>query len=139
MHAQGVVERAWQNGYLQTLSGRRRWLPDIKSTSWEKRGHDERVAVNGTVSGSAADCVKGAQVQLLSDLREEGLSQHCRMMVQVCLGRGGKGWAGRTCQNGGSKAEPTVTGCEDMHTTATHISCVCWLFVLATVFLPQCV
>lgn len=91
---QGVVERARQHGYLQTISGRRRWLPHISSPNWEKRGHNERVAVNGTVQGSAADLVKGAMVQLLSDLREQGLSQHCKMMVQVGRLDGGQGKGG---------------------------------------------
>lgn len=80
---QTVLERARQNGYLQTMSGRRRYLLNINSTNYQKRSHDERVTINGTVQGSAADLVKGAMVQLLSDLREEGLSEHCRMMVQV--------------------------------------------------------
>jgi DNA polymerase-1 len=81
---QAVIERVRETGYLQTMSGRRRWLPHINSRDWNKRGHAERVAVNGTVQGSAADLVKGAMVQLLADLRQEGLSQHCKMMVQVC-------------------------------------------------------
>jgi hypothetical protein len=81
---QTVVERVRETGYLQIMSGRRRWLPHINSRDWNKRGHAERVAVNGTVQGSAADLVKGAMVQLLAELRQEGLSQHCRMMVQVC-------------------------------------------------------
>lgn len=42
-------------------------------------------AEGGTVQGSAADFMKGATVQLLADLRTEGLGQHCRMVVQVCI------------------------------------------------------
>jgi DNA polymerase-1 len=68
------------------MSGRRRWLPHINSKDWSKRGKAERVAVNGVVQGSAADLVKGAMVQLVSELRAAGLSSHCRLMVQVgCL------------------------------------------------------
>lgn len=44
-------EHARNNGFLQTMSGRRRWLPEINTSNWEKRGHAERVAVNGTVQG----------------------------------------------------------------------------------------
>jgi DNA polymerase I-like protein with 3'-5' exonuclease and polymerase domains len=68
------------------MSGRRRWLPHINSTDWNKRGKAERVAVNGVVQGSAADLVKGAMVQLASQLRQAGLSSHCRLMVQVGWG-----------------------------------------------------
>lgn len=80
---QEVKARARSRGYLQTLSGRRRWLPGISSANYEARGHAERVAVNSTCQGSAADIVKGAMVQLLADLRAAGLSRHCRMLVQV--------------------------------------------------------
>jgi DNA polymerase-1 len=78
-----VVARARACGYLQTLSGRRRWLPHINSPDWEKRGHAERVAVNNTCQGSAADIVKGAMVQLSAALWAAGLSAHCRLLVQV--------------------------------------------------------
>jgi hypothetical protein len=49
----------------------------------ELRGHNECAAADGTVQGSAAGLVKWAMVQLRSDLREQGLSQHCKVMVQV--------------------------------------------------------
>jgi len=80
---QAVIAGVREKGYLQTLSGRRRWLPHICSESWGKRSKAERIAINGTCQGSAADLVKGAMVQLLHDLRVQGLTQHCRLVVQV--------------------------------------------------------
>lgn len=80
---QAVIAGVREKGYLQMLSGRRRWLPDICSESWAKRSKAERIAINGTCQGSAADIAKGAMVQLLHDLRVQGLTQHCRLVVQV--------------------------------------------------------
>lgn len=109
---QDVKKRARQDGFLRTMSGRRRLLPNITNKDYEKRGRAERVAINGTVQGSAADLVKGAMVQLLSDLREQGLSQHCRMMVQV--GRCVRGWEGRLCGGGrGPEGESRVLSSGD--------------------------
>jgi hypothetical protein len=127
--AQEVVDRARERGYLQTISGRRRLLPTINSPDWNAQGHAERVAVNGTCQGSAADLVKGAMVQLLSDLRAEGLSNHCRMMVQVgcwrrgllrirlsvapvwcwCGGRGRREGEGLTARHGAACLQPHHT------------------------------
>jgi DNA polymerase theta len=49
------------------------------------RGHAERKATNSVCQGSAADIVKAAMVQLLDELQQEGLAQHCRLLMQVRL------------------------------------------------------
>ena len=51
----GVVEQARQAGYVSTLWGRRRWIPEIKSSNFNTRSFGERVALNAPIQGTAAD------------------------------------------------------------------------------------
>ena len=53
-----------KNGYVQTLSGRRRFLPEIRSTDPKKAAAAKRKATNSTVQGSAADLIKQAMLQI---------------------------------------------------------------------------
>lgn len=74
-----VVSQARSKGYVTTLTGRRRHLPDIKSTDDEKRSRAERQAVNAVVQGSAADICKIAMIDIEKALR----GTDTRMLVQV--------------------------------------------------------
>ena len=74
-----VVSQARAKGYVKTLSGRRRRLPDIRSTDDEKRSRAERQAINAIVQGSAADICKVAMIDIAKAL--EGTDT--RMLVQV--------------------------------------------------------
>jgi DNA polymerase-1 len=74
-----VVSQARAKGYVTTLTGRRRHLPDIKSTDDEKRSRAERQAVNAVVQGSAADICKIAMIDIEKALR----GTDTRMLVQV--------------------------------------------------------
>ncbi|XP_076027231.1 DNA polymerase theta [Genypterus blacodes] len=65
-----TVKKCIKNGYVQTLLGRRRYLPGITHTNTHQRAHAERQAVNTTVQGSAADIVKLATVNIQTRLRE---------------------------------------------------------------------
>ena len=51
------------NGYIKTLIGRRRYLPDITSPNNTVRAHAERIAINAPMQGTAADIIKVAMVQ----------------------------------------------------------------------------
>ena len=55
-----VVERAKADGYVSTLMGRRRWLPELKSSNFNLRSFGERVALNMPIQGTAADLIKKA-------------------------------------------------------------------------------
>lgn len=75
------VEKARENGYVETITGRRRQLPDINSRNPVVRGYAERNAVNSPIQGSAADIIKRAMVAIASEMREKKLKS--RMIMQV--------------------------------------------------------
>ncbi len=76
-----VVEEAKANGYVATLMGRRRWLPELQSSNFNLRSFGERVALNMPIQGTAADIIKLAMVRVHRRLREEGLQ--ARLILQV--------------------------------------------------------
>lgn len=75
------VERARERGWIETLFGRRRYLPDIASRNAVVRGYAERNAVNAPIQGTAADIIKVAMVRIDRRLRQEGLK--AKMLLQV--------------------------------------------------------
>jgi DNA polymerase-1 len=68
-------------GYVSTLFGRRRHLPDINSSNFNLRAFAERTAMNTPVQGTAADVIKKAMIQVHDALMEQGLKS--RMLLQV--------------------------------------------------------
>ena len=68
-----VVEQAKEDGYVSTLFGRRRALPELKSPNFNTRAFGERVALNMPIQGTAADVIKLAMVNVAKRLRAEGL------------------------------------------------------------------
>lgn len=76
-----IVERAKQDGYVSTLMGRRRWLPELKSSNYNLRSFGERVALNMPIQGTAADIIKQAMLAVWRRLRAEGLQG--RLILQV--------------------------------------------------------
>lgn len=74
-------EHARRHGYVATLMGRRRYLPDIDSDHGGRRQLAERVATNTPIQGSAADIIKLAMVNLYRDLEAEGLES--AMVLQI--------------------------------------------------------
>ena len=75
------VEMARRCGYVETLSGRRRYIPEINSKNFNIRSFGERVATNAPVQGSAADIIKIAMIRIDHRLRAEGSG--ARMLLQV--------------------------------------------------------
>ncbi|MCM2321703.1 MAG: DNA polymerase I [Oligoflexia bacterium] len=75
------VAEAGENGYVSTLLGRKRALPDIRSRNGAVRANAERMAMNSPIQGSAADLMKLAMVELDERLREKGLRS--RLIIQV--------------------------------------------------------
>ena len=80
-YQKSVVEEAKQNGYVSTLMGRRRWLPELKSSNFNQRAFGERVALNAPIQGTAADIIKVAMVNVAKALKAEGLE--ARLVLQV--------------------------------------------------------
>jgi len=76
-----TIEGARRRGYVRTLLGRRRYLPDLGSRNRVLRSAAERMAVNTVVQGTAADLIKKAMVEVDAALREAGLRS--QMILQV--------------------------------------------------------
>ncbi len=76
-----VVRQAKEQGYVATLYGRRRWLPELKSANFNLRSFGERVALNMPIQGTAADLIKLAMLRVDEALRQEGLEG--RLVLQV--------------------------------------------------------
>ncbi len=76
-----VVEQGREDGFVSTLYGRRRWLPELKSSSFNTRSFGERVALNMPIQGTAADIIKLAMIRVDARLRAEGLE--ARLVLQV--------------------------------------------------------
>ena len=76
-----TIAGARREGYVQTLRGRRRYLPDINSRNQNIRGNAERQAINMPIQGTAADMIKIAMTRLDGAIREKKLGS--RMLLQV--------------------------------------------------------
>lgn len=74
-------ETARSHGYVETLFGRRRYLPDINSRNATVRGFAERNAINAPIQGTAADIIKVAMIRIARRFREENLKS--KMILQV--------------------------------------------------------
>lgn len=75
------VEHAKENGYVVTLFGRRRPVPELKSSNFMQRNFGERVAMNAPIQGTAADVIKIAMIGVDRELKERGLRS--RLILQV--------------------------------------------------------
>ena len=76
-----TVALAKEKGYVSTLLGRRRYIPDINSRNWNVRGFAERTAINMPIQGTAADIIKLAMIEIHNYLEQERLKS--RMLLQV--------------------------------------------------------
>ena len=75
------IAQAREKGYVTTLYGRRRMLPDINSRNAVVRGFSERNAINAPIQGTAADVIKLAMVRIYERFRQEGIRS--KMILQV--------------------------------------------------------
>lgn len=77
----GLVEQAKNQGYVTTLYGRRRPVPELKSSNFMQRSFGERIAMNSPIQGTAADIMKIAMIRVDRRLHAEGLT--ARIILQV--------------------------------------------------------
>ncbi len=77
----GSIEFARQNGYVETILGRRRYLRDINSANAVVRGFAERNAINAPIQGSAADMIKVAMIRIHDEMKR--LKLRSKMILQV--------------------------------------------------------
>tara|TARA_B100001123_G_scaffold49874_1_gene51263 strand:- start:1283 stop:4159 length:2877 start_codon:yes stop_codon:yes gene_type:complete len=72
---------AQEKGFVETLMGRRRYIPELKSKNWNIRQFGERVAQNTPIQGTAADMTKKAMIDVAKGLHERGMES--RLLIQV--------------------------------------------------------
>ncbi|ALL04171.1 DNA polymerase I [Pedobacter sp. PACM 27299] len=72
---------ARENGFVETILGRRRYLRDINSANQTVRGFAERNAINAPIQGSAADMIKVAMLNIYKDIQDQGLQSKMTMQV----------------------------------------------------------
>ena len=75
------VELARTRGFVETLTGRRRYIPELRSRNWNIRSFGERAATNAPIQGSAADLIKIAMIRIQQDLWERKVP--AKMLLQV--------------------------------------------------------
>lgn len=75
------VEDAKKNGYVTTMFGRRRPVPELSSSNFMQRSFGERVAMNSPIQGTAADIIKIAMIKVWKRLKKEGLKS--KLILQV--------------------------------------------------------
>ncbi len=78
---ESTIEQGTERGYVSTLFGRRRQVPELRARRWELRKQGERFAVNMVIQGTAADIMKVAMVQCDQALTEAGLET--RLVLQI--------------------------------------------------------
>ena len=76
-----TIEQAARDGYVTTLLGRRRPVPEIRASNRQTRSLGERLAVNSVMQGTAADVIKVAMIRIHDRLRAEGRA--ARLVLQV--------------------------------------------------------
>ncbi|HAC14973.1 MAG TPA: DNA polymerase I, partial [Bacteroidetes bacterium] len=76
-----TIEFAREHGYVKTLAGRRRYIPDIKAPNFNIRSFAERTAINMPIQGTAADLIKMAMIKIEDKFTE--LELKSRMLLQV--------------------------------------------------------
>jgi DNA polymerase-1 len=77
----GMIAQARKIGYVETLFGRRRYIPEINDKNFSVKAFGERLAMNSPLQGSAADLIKKAMIDIADTLRAERLTT--RMLLQV--------------------------------------------------------
>ena len=80
-YMKSIVESAREKGFVSTIYGRRRYLPELKSSNFNMRSFGERVALNMPVQGTAADIIKLAMVNVHGRLKLAGLK--ARLILQI--------------------------------------------------------
>jgi DNA polymerase-1 len=80
-YMQATREFAREHGYVETVFGRRLWLPDIKAAGGPRRAGAERAAINAPMQGTAADLVKLAMIAVRNWIQDEGLAT--KLVLQV--------------------------------------------------------
>jgi len=80
-YMEGTRETAKRQGYVETLAGRRLWLPEIRSRNRQRQQAAERAAINAPLQGTAADIIKRAMIDVDAWIQQESVP--ARLVMQV--------------------------------------------------------
>jgi DNA polymerase I len=80
-YMEDTIAFAKEHGYVETLFGRKRFLPDIHSSTPHIRAAAERIAINHPIQGTAADIIKMAMINIAKELSLQ--QDNCRMLLQI--------------------------------------------------------
>ena len=89
-YMENIVETAKKDGYVTTIFGRRRYLPELNAGNFIQRSFGERIAMNTPIQGSAADIIKIAMVNIYRKLKSENLKSklvlqvHDELIIDAC-------------------------------------------------------
>ena len=75
------IEECRDQGYVTTILGRKRFIPDINASNFQVRSFAERTAMNTPIQGSAADLIKLAMIKVYQELKDRGLKS--KLILQV--------------------------------------------------------
>jgi len=87
-----LVSDAKEKGYITTMFGRKRPIPELHSSNFMQRSFGERVAMNSPIQGTAADIIKIAMINVFKALQEKGLKSrlilqvHDELLIETALG-----------------------------------------------------
>jgi len=76
-----IVDSAYKNGYVTTLLGRKRWIPELKNKNYIIRQQGERIALNTPIQGTNADIIKKAMIEIHKYFKNNNLKS--KMTLQV--------------------------------------------------------
>lgn len=80
-YMEDIIEEAKAKGYIDTMFGRRRYIPELKSNNYMVRKFGERIAMNTPIQGTAADIMKIAMIRVYQKLKEENLKS--KIVLQI--------------------------------------------------------
>ncbi len=80
-YLKNTIKKAYEDGYVTTMFGRRRYIPELKAQNHNMRSFGERVAMNSPIQGTAADIIKIAMINVSRRLKESGID--ARLILQV--------------------------------------------------------
>ena len=84
IYMDNIVEQAEEQGYVETLFGRRRYLPELQAKNPMQRSFGQRAAINAPIQGTASDLVKMAMLELYEDYADEMLLQvHDELLFEL--------------------------------------------------------
>ncbi|MDD5101847.1 MAG: DNA polymerase I [Endomicrobiaceae bacterium] len=76
-----IIEEAKRNGYVKTLTGRTRYIPEVNSTNKQVVSFGERMALNTPIQGTSADIIKIAMINVSKSIKEQGLKSNILLQV----------------------------------------------------------